>query len=79
MPKLKPAPPPLNQRPRVEVWEYLEDGLWYCLGEAFPEPCTDPFWIMLVRVLPWWQDGHDDIRSIPLPEEQSYNLLNASG
>lgn len=57
-------PPPLPQRPRVEVWEYLEDGLWSSLGEAFPPIGHDPFFVMLSRILPWWPEGHDDIGSI---------------
>lgn len=74
------SPPPLPQRPQVDVWEYLGDGLWGNMGQAFPNVGTDPFWVLLLRILPWWPEGHDDIGSIPPPvleEESSYNLLNA--
>lgn len=51
---IKRKSPPRLPRPYVEVWEYLGNGLWSSMGKAFPEAGTDPFWILLLRVTPWW-------------------------
>jgi hypothetical protein len=76
--KRKSQPPPLRQRPRVEVWEYLGDGLWTSLGHAFPQPMTDPFWVILARVCPWWPEGHASLASFPRDEESGYTPLPAN-
>jgi hypothetical protein len=48
---------------QVQVWEYLGNGLWSSLGEAFPTKGTDPFWLLLIRWLPWWPHGHEQIHT----------------
>lgn len=80
------SPPPLPQRPQeqrsarvaVDVWEYLGDGLWGSMGQAFPEVGTDPFWIMLLRITPWFPGGKADLSSLALEEESGYTPLPTS-
>lgn len=51
---LRKLPPPLPIPARVEVWEYLEDGMWSSMGEAFVPAPQDPFWAILMRITDWW-------------------------
>ena len=66
------GPPPLNQPARVEVWEYLEDGLWSGMGEAFVPAPQDPFWRILLHILPWW--GGSSERMPPIHEEYQWEM-----
>lgn len=55
------VPPPLPKRIRVEVWEYLEDGIWSSMGKAFMPYQQDPFWVFLIRICPWWSSSNDKV------------------
>lgn len=63
--KNKANPPPLPQSAYVQVWEYLEDGIWSSMGEAFIPAPQDPFWAILMRITDWWPF----LDYKPLPEE----------